>query len=295
MKKNLIWLAGIAMMLAACESSTEYDNGYNQEQGQKAIVFNCEGDLTFSAFDEGVTRSGRRTMEADGKAMTDLWVLDYVGGQLVQQVHQASTDEDFGTPTLNLDYGSHHVYFVASRGEGATLSTAEHNIAWTKPLDTFYKDFQITVTAGTSSAHNVTLERVVTRLRVTVADEIPAGIASITVTPTTWYYGIDYLTGGPTAAQTSAPRTIAIPDSKVGTTGSTNVSIYGFSSATEWTTDVSVVAKNQSDAVIGTANIEDAPFKANRSTNYTGNLFVNAGGFALSLSGEWDTEYAGNW
>lgn len=295
MKKNLIWLAGIAMMLAACESSTEYDNGYNQEQGQKAIVFNCEGDLTFSAFDEGVTRGGRRAMEADGKAMTDLWVLDYVGGTLVQQVHQASTDEDFGTPTLNLDYGSHHVYFVASRGEGATLSTAEHNIAWTKPLDTFYKDFQITVSAGTSSAHNVTLERVVTRLRVTVADEIPAGIASITVTPTTWYYGIDYLTGGPAAAQTSEPRTIAIPDSKVGTTGQTNVSIYGFSSATEWTTDVSVVAKNQTDAVIGTANIEDAPFKANRSTNYTGNLFVNAGGFALALSGEWSDDYVGSW
>ena len=295
MKKNLIWLAGIAVMLTACESSTEYDNGYNQEQGQKAIVFNCEGDLTFSAFDEGVTRGGRRAMEADGKAMTDLWVLDYVGGTLVQQVHQASTDEDFGTPTLNLDYGSHHVYFVASRGEGATLSTDGHNIAWTKPLDTFYKDFQITVTAGTSSAHNVTLERVVTRLRVTVADEIPAGIASITVTPTTWYYGIDYLTGGPAAAQTSAPRTIAIPDSKVGTTGQTNVSIYGFSSATEWTTDVSVVAKNQSDAVIGTANIEDAPFKANRSTNYTGNLFVNAGGFALALSGEWSDDYVGAW
>ena len=81
----------------------------------------------------------------------------------------------------------------------------------------------------------------------------------------------------------------------MGTTGQTNVSIYGFSSATEWTTDVSVVARNQSDAVIGTANIEDAPFKANRSTNYTGNLFVNAGGFTLALSGEWDTEYAGNW
>jgi hypothetical protein len=237
----------------------------------------------------------RGAMEADGKAMTDLWVLDYVGGQLAQQVHQASTDEDFGTPTLNLDYGSHHVYFVASRGEGATLSTEGHNIAWTKPLDTFYKDFQITVSAGTSSAHNVTLERVVTRLRVTVADEIPAGIASITVTPSKWYYGIDYMTGGPAAAQTSAPRTIAIPESKVGTTGSTNVSIYGFSSATEWTTDVNILAKNQSDAVIGTANIEDAPFKANRSTNYTGNLFVNAGGFTLALSGEWDTEFAGAW
>lgn len=293
MKKNVFLLMGIAVMLAACENDMSDELAVNNDK--KTIVFNCQGDLTFSAFDEGVTRGGRRAMEADGKAMTDLWVLDYVGGQLVQQVHQASTDEDFGTPTLNLDYGSHHVYFVASRGEGATLSTAEHSIAWTKPSDTFYKDFQITVSAGTSSAHNVTLERVVTRLRVTVADEIPAGIASITVTPTTWYYGIDYLTGGPAAAQTSAPRTIAIPDSKVGTTGQTNVSIYGFSSATEWTTDVSVVARNQTDAVIGTANIEDAPFKANRSTNYTGNLFVNAGGFALALSGEWSDDYVGAW
>jgi len=288
MKKNLILLAVAMMALAACENDMSNELAVNNDK--KAITFTCQGDFTMTT--ENMTRAA---MEADGKAMTDLWVLDYVGGQLVQQVHQASTDEDFGTPTLNLDYGSHHVYFVASRGEGATLSTTEHNIAWTKPLDTFYKDFQITVTAGTSSAHNVTLERVVTRLRVTVADEIPAGIASITVTPTTWYYGIDYLTGGPAAAQASAPRTITIPESKVGTTGSTNVSIYGFSSATEWTTDVSIVAKDQSDAVIGTANIEDAPFKANRSTNYAGNLFVNAGGFVLALSGEWSDDYVGSW
>ena len=206
MKKNVILLAGIAVMLAACENDMSNELAVNNDK--KAVTFTCQGDFTMTT--ENMTRAA---MEADGKAMTDLWVLDYVGGQLVQQVHQASTDEDFGTPTLNLDYGSHHVYFVASRGEGATLSTAEHNIAWTKPLDTFYKDFQITVSAGTSSAHNVTLERVVTRLRVTVADEIPAGIASITVTPTTWYYGIDYLTGDPAAAQASAPRTIAIPES----------------------------------------------------------------------------------
>jgi hypothetical protein len=58
---------------------------------------------------------------------------------------------------------------------------------------------------------------------------------------------------------------------------------------------VSVVAKNSSSDVIGTANITDAPFKANRSTNYTGNLFVNAGGFALALSGEWSDDYVGAW
>lgn len=279
---------GLMAVVAMTGCTQEADEVMNQERGKVMTTFACQGDFGNATFTRGA-------LTADDKSMTDLWVLDYVDGQLVQQLHQVSTDADFGTPSLNLDYGAHHVYFVASRGEGATLSTAEHNIAWTKPSDTFYKDFQITVSAGTSSAHSVTLERAVTRLRVTVADEIPAGIASITVTPTTWYYGIDYLTGGPAAAQASAPRTIAIPDSKVGTTGQTNVSIYGFSSATEWTTDVSVVAKNGSSEVIGTANITDAPFTVNRVTNYAGNLFVNAGGFSLALSADWSNEYSGSW
>lgn len=292
MKKNVILLAGIAVMLAACEKNQVADElnvTAAGENGQKAIVFNCEGDFTMTT--ESMTRAA---MEADDKAMTDLWVLDYVDGQLVQQVHQASTDEDFGTPTLNLDYGSHHVYFVASRGTAPTLSTEEHTIAWGTTSDTFYKDFHITVTAGTSSAHNVTLERVATKLTITINDAIVEGTAYVEITPQTWYYGLDYLTGEPTAAQTAAPRTINIPSTKAGVTGMT-LNIFGLSSATEWTTDVTVTAKNQSDAVIGTANIEDAPFKANRVTNYTGNLFVNAGGFALALSSEWDDDYVGAW
>lgn len=292
MKKNVILLAVAMMALAACEKNQVADElnvTAAGENGQKAIVFNCEGDFTMTT--ESMTRAA---MEADGKAMTDLWVLDYVGGTLVQQVHQTSTDEDFGTPTLNLDYGSHHVYFVASRGTTPTLSTEEHTISWGTTSDTFYKDFQIAVSAGTSSAHNVTLERVATKLTITINDAIVEGTAYVEITPQTWYYGLDYLTGEPAAAQTAAPRTINIPSTKAGVTGMT-LNIFGLSSATEWTTDVTVTAKNQSDAVIGTANIEDAPFKANRVTNYAGNLFVNAGGFALALSSEWDTEYAGNW
>ena len=294
MKKNVILLAGIAVMLAACEKNQVADDlnvtaaGEN-EQGQKAIVFNCEGDFTMTT--ESMTRGA---LEADGKAMTDLWVLDYVGGQLVQQVHQVAADEDFGTPTLNLDYGSHHVYFVASRGTAPTLSTEGHTIAWGTTSDTFYKDFQIAVTAGTSSAHNVTLERVATKLTITINDAIVEGTAYVEITPQTWYYGLDYLTGEPTADQTAAPRTINIPSTKAGVTGMT-LNIFGLSSTTEWTTDVTVTAKNQSDAVIGTANIEDAPFKANRVTNYAGNLFINAGGFALALSSEWDDDYVGSW
>ena len=284
--KTFIGLMAIAVMATGC--TQEADEVMNQERGKVMTTFACQGDFGNATFTRGA-------LTADDKSMTDLWVLDYVGGTLVQQLHQVSTDADFGTPSLNLDYGAHHVYFVASRGEGATLSTDAHKITWTKPLDTFYKDFTITVSAGTSSAHSVTLERAVTKLTITINDEIPADIANIAITPVTWYYGIDYLTGGPTDAQVSAPRTINVGSNYVGTSGVVKTSIYGFSAATEWTTDVSVVAKNGSSDVIGTANITDAPFVVNRVTNYAGNLFVNAGGFSLALSGDWSDEYSGSW
>lgn len=287
MKKNLIWLVGIAVMLAACENNMSNELAVNNDK--KAVTFTCQGDFTMTT--ENMTRAA---MEADGKAMTDLWVLDYVGGTLVQQVHQSSTDEDFGTPTLNLDYGSHHVYFVASRGTTPTLSTDAHNITWATTSDTFYKDYSMNVTSGSTTNKSVTLERVATKLTITINDAIVDGTAYVEITPQTWYYGLDYLTGEPTAAQTAAPRTINIPSTKAGVTGMT-LNIFGLSSATEWTTDVTVTACDGDDNTIGQANIINAPFKANRVTNYAGNLFINTGSFALALSGEWDTEFAGSW
>lgn len=43
--------------------------------------------------------------------------------------------------------------------------------------------------------------------------------------------------------------------------------------ATEWTTDVTVTARDGEDNILGTATITGAPFKANRAMTYSGNLF----------------------
>ena len=88
----------------------------------------------------------RGYLEADGRDLTDVWVLDYQGDVLVQQIHQSdNTAEDFGQPSMTLAYGSHHVYFVASRGINPTLSTADKTITWEKPSDTFWADYSVTV------------------------------------------------------------------------------------------------------------------------------------------------------
>lgn len=285
MKKNIFWLMGIAAMLAACESESEPATA-----GQVKMTFSVQGDFDVPEFG-GMTRA----LTADGKQMTDLWVLDYLDGTLVGQLHQTAEDEDFGTPTMTLDYGSHHVYFVASRGKTPTLSTVAHTITWASTSDTFYKDYSVNVTSGTSASHSVTMERVATKLTVAILDEIPAGAATIELTPATWYYGLDYVTGAATGAMNSEPRVINIPASYIGTAGDITASIFGISGTTEWTTDVTIVARDGDDDILGQATVEGAPFVANRSTKYSGNLFSSGGAFALQLNSEWGEELAGNW
>lgn len=300
MKKNFFLLACAVIALAACESDT--DALCEPASTHQPVTFRCSGDFDSPTFTP-VTRSvcgdiiattTRAAVTADGKEMTDLYVLDYMDGQLIQQLHQTADDTDFGEPTLTLDYGQHHVYFVCSRGKTPTLSTDDHTITWATPSDTFYKDYTVAVSSSTATTHSVTLDRAATRLSVTLNDAIPEGLATVDVAPATWYYGIDYLTGLPADQRSDEPTTITVPSSRVGRTNTT-LSVYSLSGATEWTTDVTVTARDQDDDIIGQATITAAPFKANRTTAYSGSLFASSGGFALTLNADWATDYTATW
>ena len=254
------------------------------------MTFSISGDFTLN------THDFTRSLTADGKDMTDVWVLDYVDGTLVQQLHQSdNTAADFGTPTLNLSIGTHHIYFVASRGFAATLNTNDHTLTFGTVRDTFWKDYAITITSGTaSSSRSVTLDRVVTKLKVVFSDAIPTGASTFNVTPATWYYGINYTTGEPCAAITSQEVTVNIPSSEIGVVNEA-VSIFGFSSATEWTTDIAINCKAANNDVLGSATITAAPFVRNRVSEYTGPLFGDSGSMTLSINATWDDSYNGAW
>ena len=256
----------------------------------KKFTFTVKG-----SFSSDLKTKASEYLYADGKQMTDLWVLDYKDGTLVQQLHQSNTDDDFGAPVMNLSYGTHHVYFVASRGNSPTLNTTAKTITWTKVLDTFYKDYEVTVVATSNGNRAVTMERAVTRLRLTFTDAIAENAATISITPHTWYYGINYETGEPAEAMTDHSATISIPAANVGKVGET-ANLYGFSSATEWTTDIAIASKTSENTTIGAATIEGAPFKRNRSTDYTGPLFTSSGDLSLSLNATWsEPPHTGTW
>ena len=296
MKKTMLLLLAM-VSLAACEKVEVVDGPKPEEWEEvdykyaKKFTFTVKGDFGAATFNAPKTRG---YLQADGQSMTDLWVFDYMDGLLVQSVHQTADDETWGKPTMALAYGSHHVYFVASRGEGATLDAEGHTITWTGPRDTFWKDYEVEVVSTSNGNRAVTLDRVATKLRVVVADEVPTGCAAVVITPARWYYGWDYVNGVAVAAQ-QTERRVTVPESYVGTTGQLAVSIFGLSGADEWVTNVSIQAQDSEGGVLGSATITGAPFKANRSTEYSGNLFGSAGGLDVSVNGDWESPKTGTW
>lgn len=252
------------------------------------VAFNVCGDFTLSTYDMTT-----RSLEADSKPMTDLWLFDYMGTTLMQSLHQTSSDADFGTPTVELLSGDHHIYFVASRGKTPVISTTNHTITWSSVSDTFWKDYSLTVTGSANASRSVTLDRVVTRLRLSITDAIAADVSTISITPIHWSYGLDYLTSQPIAHESSHPVVIDIPGSYIGTTDLA-INIFGFSSSDEWTTDIAISA-NSTTSVLGSASISDAPFKRNRTTEYRGPLFGSSGVMTVNLTTDWLDSHQATW
>lgn len=300
MKRLKLWAVAAALiMTASCEKPIISDSDATDENGNpveqvdadvKKFTFTLKGD--FSDQWKPVTRG---YLQADGKDLTDVWVLDYMDGTLVQQVHQTdNTAEDFGKPVMSLKYGSHHIYFVASRGQGAQLDTDAKTITFSKVLDTFYKDYEVSVTSSSNGNRAVTLDRVVTRLRLTFTDAVSAETSTITIAPDTWYYGLDYLSGDPCEPKTSQPTTLTIPATDKGKTG-VQLNLFGFSQTDEWKTDVTITSKDADSQTISSVKIMDVPLKANRITEYAGPLFGSEGTVSLSLNSTWDDAYTGTW
>ena len=262
----------VAVLACGCEYVEEVD-GVSEKPSKRVRFSVSDGDGW------SVTRS----LEADGVGMTDLWLFDYVDGELVRTLHQSGEDADFGEPVLQMGYGRHTVYFVASRGKSPSVDGTQ--VTWSQPSDTFWKSVSVTVGDGSRRSVSVTLDRVVTKLRVLINDAIPDGAATLVMKPASWWYGLDYVTGA-AVSSSDAERSVSLPVSSVGTEG-LGVSFFGMSDDDEWMTDLSVTVNDNDGGVLGTVSLADVPFERNRVTTVSGSLFSAGGTFSVSLNETW--------
>ena len=260
--KRFMMALSAALMLTACG---EYENEELTASADKKTITFDFGELSM--------RSMTRATLAELN-LTDLWIFDYVGEDLNQTIHQASTDAAFGSASLSLDYGEHTFYFIASRGSDPTVDNDAKTIIWGTVRDTFHASLTIDVQPSSATSQSVTLSRVVARLRISATDVVPATAAKLTITPSIWYYGLNYQTGEAVGSSTS-PIVVNIPSSYIGTQNLTT-SCYTISGSSPWQTNItaSLIASNES--ILGSVTIPNVPIQRNHITSYSGGI-VGAG------------------
>ena len=121
MKCKLMMMAAVAafgITIVSCSSDNE---------NMVKVVQPCKAHVRLLC-GMGVSVSPTRaSLSANGKALTDLYILDYdkATGKLLQVLHQTSTATDFAEPDLTLDYGEHVLKVVATRSQEPTLWDAQ--------------------------------------------------------------------------------------------------------------------------------------------------------------------------
>ena len=287
MKKFQLGLAAAMMLSMISCTSDEPQNEKPTGWEQKTITFTF-GD-TFQQ--RAMTRAAITSL-----SLTDLWMFDYVGDELQQTIHQSSTDEGFGSISASMGYGTHTLYFVASRGTTPTTDTEAKTITWAKPSDTYWATTSITVAPSSASSQSVTLSRVATRLRITVTDEVPANAAVFTVTPLQWYYGINYTTGAGVGLQANYPLTCQYPVNYIGTSGELMLfRFFGFVPSADWQTDITATLKASDESILGQVTLEDVSLNKNITTSYSGGILGTAKAFTLTADDAWGDDDIHTW
>ncbi len=295
--------ATAALCLTACNDNTQ---DTQQPQNKAHVRLVCSTGVQVATPSTLMAHSATRaTLTANGKPLTDIYVLDYnkTTGKLLNVLHQTATTTDFAEPDLLLDYGEHIIKVVATRSAMPSLLTASLTdypttanvmteatddapiyVTANKTSDTFAGSVDITVGTGTATTAQVILDRMVAGLTVKMTDNFPADCSTFDVAlneypclALTDYSVID------AAINHRATDISAL----AGTTGAT-VTYYVLCPSDGYTTDITVTMGSTTGTSYPSVSVPTVPLERNKMTTITGTFYGHQQGFSISLRDTWD-------
>ena len=275
MKKTFLLCALCALMLLGCKSKNDPENVQ-----QHQVTFRVpQLAVEMQPMDAPAIRKVAPLTDEDGSQMTDLILFDGATYLMRQQ----NTDPDFGTITVMLTAGEHHLHFVATRSTELSYDEGALNCASLRA--TFGKHYDLNVTGG--SDEYVTMDPLTGMVVITIEDEIPAGASQLRIQFGDYYKGLNPTTfAGVRSGEFDQTVSLA---SKVGQTDvqyklHVLAPVYGTESSTTYT----LTATNGSGEVIGQAT-GTMPINSNTKTLLHGNLFTGTRSF-ISLATSWGAD-----
>ena len=298
MRTNLMMaaIAAVSMAFVSCGSDKENLVENDQPTGKAHVKVVC-----------GMGVETRAALSANGKVLTDLYIMDYdkATGKLLQVLHQTSAAPDFAEPDLTLDYGEHVLKVVATRSLEPTLWDAG-NITWqvepnvltpvtaTQPVmltasktsDTFGAEKDVSVGIGKATTVSIALDRLVAKLVVKSTDMFPDDCTTITLDlqehRTLSWATMDVI---------EAVRHQRVTDvmSLRGSTG-TVLSFFVLAPRDGYTTDVTLTTNRAEGKPYSTITVPGVQLERNKVTTVTGSIYGHEQFFQMTVNDEWNSE-----
>ena len=306
MRTNLMMAAIAAASMTVVSCGSGYDNLVENEQptGKSHVRLVCGMGVSVSPMRAPMTRAA---LSANGKALTDIYILDYdkATGKLLQVLHQTSTAADFAEPDLTLDYGEHVLKVVATRSQEPTLWdaqkttwTVEPNILTpitatqpvmltsTKTSDTFGAEKEVSVGIGTAATVSITLDRLVAKLVVNSTDVFPDDCTNITLNFQE-YRTLSWTTMDVTEAMNNQ-RVVDVANLR-GTTG-TVLSYFVLAPKAGYQTDITLTTNRTEGKPYSTITVPGVTLERNKVTTISGPIYGHGQGFQVTVNDAWVNE-----
>ena len=303
MRTNLMMaaIAAVSMTVVSCSSDNENLVENEQPTVKSHVRLVCGMGVSVSPMRAPMSRAA---LSANGKALTDIYILDYdkTTGKLLQVLHQTSTAADFAEPDLTLDYGEHVLKVVATRSQEPTLWDAQ-KMTWTvepniltpvtatqpvmltstKTSDTFGAEKEVSVGIGTAATVSITLDRLVAKLVVNSTDVFPDDCTTI---------ALDFQEHR-TLSWTTMDVTEAVDNQRVvdvanlrGTTG-TVLSYFVLAPKDGYQTGITLITNRTEGKPYSTITVPGVTLERNKVTTITGPIYGHGQGFQVTVNDAW--------
>ena len=273
MKKMFLMVA--AAMMVACSS----DNGEEpvNKQTETVTISFPQFQTTIEPFTRGMTDVSTLVTHID------VWITD---GTTTTDIHQVSTDANFGTITADLNRNNTYtMYAVAHKADGATLS--DGIIAFTNDKVTHAMYFTTTFTPATTSTLSCEMSRIVGMFRLETTDAVPDNVAKVRFeipqTFTRWNVA--------GVGANKVDRVSEITVSSKNQDGTAAFMLYIIGSDEEVSYDITVKALDANGNVVenGQRTFADIPIRNNYKTILSGAFFAPGSLSTTFTVTDWET------
>lgn len=295
MKRNYLTCLLAACMVASC---TKQEISENSVAEPELEVTHQEKSISFSPYFLEVSYGGigdianwSRSAVSRGQALsklaTTLSYWDYIGDELIQK----NTIQTSSLLEMKLPYGSHNIFFLAHSSTDDNEPGSPTRFAPEKVTETFWANYPLEVNSETNQSQSVSLDRVVSKAKITVKDAIPAGVHSMRLTLGCHYRILDLKTGNAENEPLSYSLSWQLGKEYEGRAG---LFFYMFTftptADQEYETSFLIEALSDTGEVLFSREAEAIPLLRNRCTNVKCRLFSGNASISFTEPGDWEPE-----